>query len=139
MTSRTPNLALRKIPGNELSKSKFQTSVAFLESIIKLFQEMIVGSGAQFKPVQRGVIISTKSIIELSTYLLNEKDYQYVLAGRLTSDCVENIFSSVRAKQPSPNALQFKQNLKIIAISKYLKPIDNSSYEEDDRIIDGDF
>lgn len=139
MTSRTQNLALRKIPGNELSESKFQTSVAFLESIIKLFQEMIVGSGAQFKPVQRGVIISTKSIIELSTYLLNEKGYQYVLAGRLTSDCMENIFSSVRAKQPSPNALQFKQNLKIIAISKYLKPVGNSSYEEDNRIIAGDF
>lgn len=67
MTSRTPNLALRKIPGNELSESKFKTSVAFLESIIKLFQEMIVESGVQFKPVQRGVIINTKSIIELWT------------------------------------------------------------------------
>lgn len=52
---------------------------------------------------------------------------------------MENIFSSVRAKQPSPNALQFKHNLKIIAISKYLKPVGNSSYEEDDRVIAGDF
>lgn len=94
--------------------------------------------GAQFKPVQRGVIITTKFIIELSTYLINEKAYQYILAGRLTSEC-ENIFSSVRAKQSSPNTLQFKQNLKIIAISKYLKPVGNSSYEEDDRIIAGDF
>lgn len=83
---------------------------------------MIVGNGTQFKPVQRGVIISIKSIIELSTYLINEKGYLYVLAGWLTSDCIENVFSSVRVKQPSPNVLQFKQNLKIIAISEYLKP-----------------
>lgn len=91
MTSRIPNLALRKIPGNALSENKFRTSVAFLESIMKLFQEIMVGNGAQFKPVL-GVIISTKSIIELSTYLIDEKGYQYVIAGRLTSDCVEDIF-----------------------------------------------
>lgn len=127
VTSRTPNLALRKISGNELSENKFQTSVTFLESIIELFSEIIIGSGAQFKSVQREVIISTKSIIEWSMYLIDEKGYQYVLAGRLTSDCVENIFSSIRAKQPSPNALQFKHNLKIIAISKYLNPLGNSN------------
>lgn len=62
-----------------------------------------------------------------------------VLAERLTSDCVENIFSCIRARQPTPNALQFIHNLKIIAVSKYLKPIGNSSYEEDDRIIVGNF
>jgi len=39
------------------------------------------------------------------------------------------------------NVLHFKQNSKIIAISKYsyLKPVSNSSYEENDRIFVGDF
>lgn len=119
VTSRTPKIALGKVSGDTFSEKKFEESIAFLESIIELFQEMKVGNGTQFKPVQRGVIITTKSIIELSTYLINEKGYQFVLAGRLTSDCVENIFSCVRAKQPIPTALQFKQNLKIIAISKF--------------------
>lgn len=137
MTSRTSKVALGKTSGNTFSEKKFEESIAFLESVIELFQEMIVGNGMQFKPMQRGVIIST--IIELSTYLINEKGYQYVLAGRLTSDCVENIFSCIRARQPTPNALQFIHNLKIIAVSKYLKPIGNFSYEEDDRIIVGDF
>lgn len=98
---------------------------------------MIIDKDTQFKPVQRGVIISTKSIIKMSMYLINEKGYLYVLAGRLTSDCVENIFCSVKAKQPSPNSLQFKQSLKIIAVSEYLKPVGNFSYEEDDRLIAG--
>lgn len=139
VTSRAPKVALGKTIDNIVSEKKFEESITFLESIIELFQEMKVGNGQQFKPVQRGVIITTKSIIELSIYLINEKGYLYVLAGRLTSDCVENIFSCIRAKHPSPTALQFKQNLKIIAISKYLKPIGNSSYDEDDRIIVGDF
>lgn len=138
MTLRIQNLALRKVPGDELSEKKFQESVACLECIIQLFQEMIIGNGAQFKSMQCRIIISTKSIIELSIYLITERNYRYVLTGRSTSDYVENLLSSVRAKQLSPNTLQFKQNLKIIAISKYLKPVDNSSYEDDNRIIAGD-
>lgn len=81
--------------------------------------------------MQCEVIITIKSVIELSTYLIDEKDYQYVLESRLTSNCVEKIFSCVRAKQPNPNALQFK--FENYSISKYLKSVGNSSYEDDDR------
>ncbi|XP_071576118.1 uncharacterized protein [Temnothorax nylanderi] len=74
------------VPGQQFDPStqSYYGTASFCtrkESIIELFQEMKVGNGTQFKPVQRGVIITTKSIIELSTYLINEKDYQFVLAG----------------------------------------------------------
>ncbi|XP_025155113.1 uncharacterized protein LOC112588667 [Harpegnathos saltator] len=50
MTSHTPNLALRKLPRDEVSKNKFEQTIAFLESIIDIFQEMLVGNGTQFNP-----------------------------------------------------------------------------------------
>ena len=119
-------------------KKKFAESIEFLESVIDCFQNMKVGNGT-FKPFQRGVVIATKTAIELSTFLIEQRGYMYVLTARLNTDLVENLFSSVRAKQPIPNALQFKQNLKIITISKYMKSVNSSSYNEDDGFVIGDF
>ena len=64
---------------------------------------------------------------------------RYVLTARFNTDLVENLFFSVRAKQPISNALQFKQNLKIITISKYMKSVSSSIYNEDDGFVIGDF
>ncbi|KAL0114794.1 hypothetical protein PUN28_011840 [Cardiocondyla obscurior] len=36
------------------------------------------------------MIITTKLLIELSKYSINNKNYEYVLGGRFTQDCVEN-------------------------------------------------
>jgi len=58
---------------------------------------------------------------------------------RFTQDSVENLFSRIRAKHQIPNALQFKQNLKKVCISRYIKPAKNSNYEQDDREFIGDF
>lgn len=46
---------------------------------------------------------------------------------------MENLFSSLRAKNIIPNALQFKNYLKLISVSQYLKDVSRSSYDEDDR------
>jgi len=48
-------------------------------------------------------------------------------------DCLENVFSIIRSKNVIPNAVQFKNNLKLITISQYIKHIKHSSYENDDR------
>lgn len=68
---------------------------------------------------------------------MHERKYQYVLTARFTQDCLENLFSCIRVKQPTPNALQFKQNLKLIAISQYLKSPYTSNYNKDDGEIIG--
>lgn len=57
----------------------------------------------------------------------------FFFPSRLTQDCLENLFSVVRLKQTVPNALQFKNNLKLIGISQYMKVISNSNYDTDDR------
>lgn len=156
ITSRNPQVALGK-NGTQESYQKYNEAVNFLHAVMKLFRNIQIGIGKigktnrktsktvqmkinnnenciyEFKPVQTGIHLTTKSVIELSDYLLKEKHYLFVLAGRLTQDCVENLFSLVRARQPVPNALHFKQCLKAIAVSQYMKSLSNSSYEEDDR------
>lgn len=61
------------------------------------------------------------------------------MTARFTQDCLENLFSSIRVKHPVPTSLQFKQNLKLIAISQYLKSPHTSCYENDDGQIIGGF
>lgn len=138
ITARTPQLALGKQAGDE-KEERFNNSIAFLESIIELFREIKIGHQPKFKPVQNGIMITTKSIIQLTKYLIHERGYLYVLTGRFTQDCLENVFSSMRVRHPIPNALQFKQNLKLLTISNYIKSSHASSYDEDDGEIIGAF
>jgi hypothetical protein len=70
---------------------------------------------------------------------LEEKGYLFILTSRFTQDCLENLFSTVRSKQLIPNALQFKNNLKLITLSQYLKDVSRSSYQKDDREFLADF
>lgn len=85
-----------------------------------------------WKPYQHSILISTKSAIEVSEYLLTQKNFDYVLLARFTQDCVENIFSIIRSSQCKPNALQFKSLLKKHFLTQYMPNIDHSNYNIDD-------
>lgn len=111
---------------------KYKDTFSFLNEIIEIFSNLHIGNKGDFKPVQKGVIISTKSILELADYLFRERKFQLLLTGRLTQDCVENLFSVLRSKNVTLNALQFKNNLKLIATSLYMRSISRANYEEDD-------
>lgn len=76
-------------------------------------------------------MITTKSVIELTKYLINERGYLCI--NKSIQDCEENLFSSIRIKHQIPNALQFKQDLKEICISRYIKPSKYTNYDQDDR------
>lgn len=73
MTARSPQVALGKTPGNAYTLTKFSEAVKFLESFLYMIRNMNIGAKESFKPVQRGVSITTTSVIELSTYLLEKK------------------------------------------------------------------
>lgn len=94
---------------------------------------MYVGSARVWKPSQTGAIISTTSILDIQNYLLNSKDVTFVLTARFTQDCLENLFCAVRVKQPIPTAVQFRNNLRLITVSQFLKDVSQTSYDEDDR------
>lgn len=119
ITARNPQVALGNNRTQE-SYQKFNGAVKFLHTVITLFRNIKIGSGKRrktegkifqtiqkkinenfiyaFKPVQSGIFFITKSVIEITDYLLKENHYLFVLAGRLTQDYVENLFSLVRAK-----------------------------------------
>lgn len=128
MTSRSRDFAL-----SLFNVEKFTEAIIFLEEVIYLFKNISFGENGYWKPVQNGVILATKTVIELSHYLIYERSYEFVLAGRFTNDAIENVFSCVRAPQPIPNAVQFRQNLKLNTVSQYLKYVKKGNYEEDDR------
>jgi len=128
MTNRKMSLALSKC-----DTEKYKEAINFLNEVIVLFRDLSVGNKNQWKPFQAAVILSTKSIIDLVEQLINDCDFQFLLTSRLTQDCIENFFSVIRKRNVVPNAVQFKNNLKLISISQYMKSVENSNYEEDDR------
>ena len=104
----------------------------FCTKLLIFLSKLKIGNGA-FKPVQRGIMISTQSIIDLTEYLITKRNFQYVLTTRFTQDCVENLFSQIRQKNVIPHSLQFTNDLKLIAISIYMRDINNTNYDNDDQ------
>ncbi|XP_039303296.1 uncharacterized protein LOC120357257 [Solenopsis invicta] len=119
-----------------LSKSNikmYNDVIAHLRKIQQIFRSMLIGKKGHWKPVQSGVIMAIESIIELQQYFLNEKGYKFFLTGRFTQDCLENLFSLLRFRQPIPNPLLVKQNLKVITITQVCSCSKITSYNDDEK------
>ena len=86
MSARNLTLALSKI-----NKDKFVENINFLYKFIDFISLLKFGKG-DWKPFQKGIVITTLSFIELSTFLIDSRNYQFILGGRLTKDCIENLF-----------------------------------------------
>lgn len=127
-TSRYCPLALGK-----KNENVYNENIDFLNEIIDIFTTLKIGAAGDFKPLQRGIVITTKSIIDLTDYLITQKNFKYVLTSRVTQDCIENLFSQIRQKNVVPNPLQFINDLKFISTAMYMKHLNNSSYENDDQ------
>jgi hypothetical protein len=74
-----------------------------------------------WKPLQQGIILSTHSVIAISEQLLYEAEVHFFLTGRLTQDCLENLFSTVRQGNAIPTPAAFTNTLKIITVAQFLK------------------
>lgn len=72
-------------------------------------------------------------MIEITKYLLEHENFKFIFGSRFMQDCIENLFSQIRSKHVSPDAVQFKNDLKLITISFYMKNVSHSSYDQDDR------
>lgn len=128
MTSRHPSCAISK-----MNPEIYNDSIEFLKNFMDIFRRLEVGHKKSWKPSQTGVLVSTESLLGLQAELLENRGYDFILTSRFSQDCLENLFCSLRAKQIVPNALEVKNNLKLIAVSQYLKNPNRSSYEEDDH------
>ena len=135
ISSRHPVVALSR-----LNPDKYQEAVSFLRSVISVFKSMKIGERGDWKPVQSGVLMATTSVLDIQEELLND-GYQFLLTSRLTQDCLENLISVVRLKNPVPSPQSFKSALKNISIAQFLKPPggNHGNYQEDDREFAVDF
>lgn len=110
MYSRNPIMALSKIKPEEYLKS-----ISFLKDVMELFENIVCGEKGTWKPIQSGIRLSIKSILDIQDYLLNEKGFKFLLTSRFSQDSLENLFSVIRSKPVIPNALKFFfSNLKTI-------------------------
>ena len=55
-----------------------------------------------------------------------------MLTSRLTQDCLENLFSTIRHGNSFPTPLAFKRALKTVTVAQYLKSSREGSYNNDD-------
>lgn len=86
ITSRSPQLAL-----GTKNQAVYQENINFLHEVINIFTQLEIIDSGEFKPVQRGIIINTMSVLNLTEYLIKEKQYKFVLTSRFTQDCIENL------------------------------------------------
>lgn len=104
-----------------------------LNQMMDIMKHSKFGEDERWKPFQRGFIVSTTSILEMTKFLLKSRGFEYFMPSRVLTDCVENLFSCVRSDNPKPNAIQLRNAIKNIAISEYLSaPVTNSSYQWDE-------
>lgn len=86
MSSRHPVVAL-----SHFDPTKHKEAVGTLELACTTFCQMSMGATAHWKPSQAGLLVSTTVVLNLSNELLNKHKYKYLLTGRLSQDCLENI------------------------------------------------
>ncbi|TGZ46125.1 Uncharacterized protein DBV15_12800 [Temnothorax longispinosus] len=95
-----------------------------------MFLTMRIGDA--WKPVQRGLVLTTTTALELQDFYLNTKKFGFVLLSRLSQDALENLFSMIRGKNPVPTPKEFKSALRMISAAQYFKPNKNGNYEAED-------
>ena len=105
MSSRNPVMALSKF-----RQSEYEKAIALLKSVINLFTGLKIGKKGGWKPVQTGVILATQSILDIQNELL-DRGHSFILTSRFSQDCLENLFSCVRLKNPIPSPIEFRYAL----------------------------
>lgn len=87
-----------------------------------------------WKPIQTGLLMATKSLLDMHTELVKTGYFRYLLTSRLTQDALENLFSQIRGRGDShPTPVKFRHNLRLITISQFTKTPKNSSYDSADN------
>jgi len=127
-TNRSGKMALRKSNIEE-----YEAALRHIRRTGDIFCRMRIGSktNAVWKPVQSGMIVYCAGILELQDYLINVEHFIFVLLGLVTQDCIENLFALIRFLQAVPNALHFKQNLRVITLTQMCLTARNTNYAID--------
>lgn len=115
--------------------SIFKSSTAkveILQKIRDLFFNLHFSGHDSWKPIQSGVRLSTSTVLDLFGDLVLNGSYMYLMTGRLTQDCVENLFSQIRARGDiHPKPVHLRHCIRLISLSQYMHVSTSASYEQD--------
>ena len=90
------------------------------------------------KPFKWGSLLATTSIKLLASNLLEVSSFDFIRCGKLSTEAIENLFSSVRRRKVTPTPLEFKYILRALMVIKWMKPQKGHNYDEADVDEDGD-
>lgn len=119
---RLVHLDVLKAPrgGNQsLGEGKYQSTVCKLELEMNTFQDMKMGPTGHWKPSEAGFLTSTATVMQLQAELFDNQSYKSLLTGRLTQNCIDNVFFAVRMEKPVPSEYDFRCTLCLICISHF--------------------
>ena len=89
-------------------------------------------------PFQRGILISSQSLLALHKDLSENRGIEFLLTSHLNQDCLENFFSRIRAlggTNTHPTTVQFIHRIKHLIVGKSSDLVVQTSVvqmEEDD-------
>ena len=114
-------------PGNT------RKNIEFLQHFMEYFATMkVFPTQRKLKPIQKGVCLSTTSMIWLQNKLL-ENGVIFFLAARVAGDSVENYHSQMRLLSQNPTEKDYSRLVKVLGVIQHeTKKIKGSSYNFDD-------
>ena len=136
--------------GQEPYGKKLSDQNKILDEVTSLIKKMKIGNHNKLIPFQRGIIMNNKSLKLLLPYLqktIASEPFkiQYLLTNRLNQDCLENLFSYLRAMgltNDHPTALNLRYLLKWYILGKHSELIlskknaKNTESDETDLLVD---
>lgn len=123
-----------KLGLSKMNVDEYNETVLFLKEILDITANIRIGPKGYWKPLQTGILLATKGVLDLQDRFLSSHNFKYVLLSRFTQDALENLFSNVRSRNPVPNAKEFKTALRLISVSQYFTQPKHGNYGVTDDI-----
>ena len=111
------------------NQKAYGKAIKTLETVFELFETCKFEKDG-WKPLQTGMRLSTKSMLDLQKKMLDE-GLSHLLTARFSQDKCENLFSCIRSKSATPTPLEFKMHLKMVTMTQYFREVKNSNYLSD--------
>jgi hypothetical protein len=100
--------------------------VSKLKEVLNIVSKLQVMTSSQglseaWKPWQKGILLSTRTVLALHDELVQNGNYSFLLTCRFTQDALENLFSQIRGYgDDHPSTVHFRQCLKLITLSQFM-------------------
>ena len=122
MSARSPARAFNFAKPDILNFQKI-----FIERFVKLIRDCRFIGKPEFQPVQHGIILAMDAILNLLNFV-SSQGYDYLIPGKISQDCLESFFSTLRARFPNPTASDFHAFIRL----SFLAKLDMIQFPEND-------